>query len=905
MPVRYSVVANSVQATLPPGLGNKVSDVKLAEHIYALRTLRQGFLYVLHEKHPRGSQVKWEVYAVSPAGTLWKQLSTTALAPVAEEPSCSRTGHNIPASVFAIEKPEKCAKVWLAFSEHAWSEETFRLYEENAKARDARMQTFLPATWIQARGYRHGMEATTANLEQVVEYDPQFAPGTLVGMPVSDISKEDGSYDEAKLKLQTSRYPMHIRRGQSGPVCELMSAIGKVNGEAKNAPIIIALWDAVGIAHELNGYRNDAAGWVDRYGQERELEISALNCIEGTKTALEERAVNSEKSRQQLIRSRSPIGSTAARRARALQLPEPARSQELEACDMLDDWAQREIPADLFEPKLAAVGRYPDAERAGRISSLKAEVERFYQQRQKNGEKLVKQQQTDAWPKYEAKFRKNAYQDFRSKYDAFTAAADRIIDKRTDDLLAWLESRYLLNALTEYSQQNLDDGVQFEDAVGNMMFGISSSKNGARKIDAWVAEAKATESNLVWRAIAANQEEGMQDVNHALAAAVAYKGVPLTEAAVNGARDNLKYVAKFADFSKKGLSLHNTLRKAGVMQVPTGGLEKIFMTVGNKFFQPFIQRGVDTLGEKFIQSLLLAKVGKDYASISGLLFAEAKVGGPARAEMLFLMGTANAAVAKRYTVLSDAWKKLVAGADMPKANADPKLAGAFNEARDLRFAMVATLLQGLLIVKLAQDASKDPNNHKLHSELLAAQLSLGAAIIDLGATGIKGLHSAKDAAISFQVLKVAGGVLSVGAGYIAAQNDFESADKKQKSDIQIARLYRIKAYANLVAAGLSGLATLSYAQPAFTLIATRFPASILARSAAYALGRLFFWRALLMLGGMGFGIAVLAIQVVIWYFSDDELQTWCKESAFGPNKPSKLTSEAQMKSFEHALQEVF
>ena len=900
LPVRYAVVANTVAAELPAGLGNKVTDVKLAHHKYALRTLREGFLYVLHEKHPRGSQVKWEVYAVSPAGTLWKQLSPGALAPVTDEPTCSRDGHNIPASVFSIEKPEKCAKVWLAFSEHAWSKETFKLYETDNTARERRMQTFLPATWIKARGYRHGLEATKENVEKVIEYDPKFSPSTLVGKNVGDISKEDGTYVKDQLSMQTSRHPMHVRRGQSQPVCDVMAQIGMVGGQQKNAPLVIALWDSVGITYELNGYRNDAAGWVERYGKERELEITTLNNIEGVKAALEKRAADSEQARQKRIRSMMPIEGTAGRRARALGLAEPLRSQELEVCDILDDWRAREIPSD-YATKLNATGRYNGVERAAQIRSLRAEVDAFAAQREQAGKDLVDKRTSGAWPKYEKQFKTGAYQDFKKKYDAFSASADTLIDQRTDDLLAWLESKYLFNALSEYSPKNPGDGLRFEDAVGAMIFGINSSKNGVKKIEAWVAEAKVTEENLVWRAIASNQDIGKEDLNNALAAATSYKDVPLTEAALNSARENLKYVAKFADFAKKGLGLHNTLRKAGVNQIPTGGLEKLFITVGNKFFQPFLLKSVDTLGEKFVQSLLLGKVGKDYAAISNLLFAEARAGGPARAEMLFLMGTANSVVTKRFTALSDAWKKLADNADVPKSNADPKLAGGFNEAKDLRFAMVATLLQGLLVIKLSQDASKDKNNHKLQSELLAAELSFGAALLDLGATVIKGLHSAKDAAVSFQVLKVAGGGLSAYAGWIAACNDWDSAKKASSS--QIASLYTAKAYANLISSVCSALSALSYAQPVFQALATRFPASMVARFAAARMLSLFAWRALLMLGGLGFGVAVLAIQLAIWYFTDDELQKWCEETPFGGH-PQKHTPEVQMKNFQNALTQV-
>lgn len=56
-----------------------------------------------------------------------------------------------------------------------------------------------------------------------------------------------------------------------------------------NTPHVLALWDAIGITHELNGYRNDATGWLKKYGDERELQIGAFSAIEGVKKALEKK----------------------------------------------------------------------------------------------------------------------------------------------------------------------------------------------------------------------------------------------------------------------------------------------------------------------------------------------------------------------------------------------------------------------------------------------------------------------------------------------------------------------------------------------------------------------------------------------------------------------------------------
>ena len=61
-----------------------------------------------------------------------------------------------------------------------------------------------------------------------------------------------------------------------------------------------------------------------------------------------------------------------------------------------------------------------------------------------------------------------------------------------------------------------------------------------------------------------------------------------------------------------------------------------------------------------------------------------------------------------------------------------------------------------------------------------------------------------------------------------------------------------------------------------------------------------------MLSGIGFSVATLAITVAIWYFSDDALQDWCEESAFGekPKERRFPNAKTQMESFKNALLDV-
>jgi hypothetical protein len=920
LPVRYAVVPSDVDATLPPSLGNKVTDVKLKHHTYALRTLRQGFLYLYYEKHARGSQIKWEVYSVSAAGTLWKQVSINAIEVVQEE-RCSRKGHNLPASVVAIESPEKCGRVWIAFSEHAWSADTFKSFEQDMALRDRRMQTFAPAVWIEKRGYRHGLEASEKILNEIIEYKSGFRLTSLAGNHIAEISKPDGSYNIEDLKRCATRYPITVRRDDKAKLVDLMNSVGERQKGPGHAPIVIALWDSVGITHELNGYRNDAAGWIEKYSHERELEIGALGAIEGVKKALEAR----EGKRARLAPENNAFRWNPEFTRRRLEIYDSTspgnaagHARQSDLCRRWESDAATKVPSNIAKRRQSYT-RLPEADWQAAMDEIDKIAAKATTTRDQHSQKRADEAVAEAWSKYEPRIDKPALDAFKKAYTAFVPAAAALADERTEDVVAWMTSPHLQNALLEYHAANLADGVAFESAVGNLVFGISSSPTGLALIKDWIKEAKASDANLLWRAFALKQKEEISELNIALASAVSFKEVPFTESALNAARESTKYFAKLSDLTKKGLTLHNTLKKGGIYKVPTCGIEKILMTVGHLFFQPFMKKGADRLSEGFVLGLLLARSGAQYSNIMGLLTVEAKFGKIGRTETLARLRTghvfAGETASEAYKTLKEKWAALAKNVDTPKL-ADPKtqqLAGAFNEAKELRFAMVATLLQMVYFSKLYFDTENSPDDKQLQGELWAAGLALSAGLADLGATAIKGVHTLKDAALSFQALKLAGGVLSAGAAWMLFQEDRAKArTSKAQGDENIALLYQGRAYINLAGGACSVLTALSYTEPAFEMIAAKFPTTMLGRASAMipkvasrVAAKLFIGRAVLMLGGIGLSAATVAIQLLIWKFSDDELQEWCTRCAFGVDRKKRLTNpRSQMMEFENALKEV-
>ena len=929
LPVRYAVVPTIANAELPSSLGNKVTSVVLKHHKYALRTLRKGYLYLYYEKHARGKDIKWEVYSVSDGGTLWKQNSIGAIKEVAEI-MCSSKAHLLPASVITIDKPEKCGRVWMAFSEHRWSEQTITLYEQDLKLRDRRMQTFNPGLWIRQRGYRHGLEASEANLNQIVEYKNGFVLSALGGTDVKSISQLDGTFNKDVLNHCSTVHTVTVRRDDKAKLAAMMKQAGERSDGPPHAPAIIALWDCVGITHELNGFRNDAVGWIKKYGAEREREIGAAVSIQGAKKALEGRA----EGHVQSIADAGTFHWDAAHSQARMQTYDSGkpstsaeRSRQSALCTYWERDAAIRAPAHLASRRSFAIG-LSESEWQQNMKNIDSEIAAAtkpdtatgisrVQQRDARAQAWSEDAVAHAWPKYEALIDRTELDSFMKSYQGFLDSATHLCDARTEDVVAWLRSHALQDALTEFHHSEIEDGLAFEATVGTLIMGITSSPEGHKYIDELIDEAKCSERNLIWRAISYNQRDAREELNLALVEIRNSEDKSFTEKGLAAAEDSIKYFAKLGQMVSKALSLHNALRKQDVRLVSTGGIEKILLTVAGAFMKPFIRKGADKLSGWLVHGLILVRCGSEYKETMDLLFTEAKFARMDRADTLLLLSMgkemAQDSANSGRKLLLEKWAGLVKNAENPKQNSDRTLAGGFNEAREIRFAMVATILQMVYVGKLLNDVADKPENKKLRAELWVAGMSLGAGLADLGALGVKAVHALEDKALTYQGLKLAGGVLSVGAAWINFQKDKSFGNKKRDAgQYFIALLYYGKGWGNLFIGASSAFNAISYTRPAFEMIARKFPATALGRGAALMpraaayIARIFLLqRALLICGGLYVNLAVLSIELIIWKFSHDELQKWCKHSAFGLEKHERnFNASTQALRFESALKEV-
>ncbi len=923
LPVRYVPVPKSVSQTLPAwATAERVKSVQLSsEFHYALRTLRTGYVYLFYAKHVRGANL-WECYSVTEDGCLVK-APDVMMAPSQPQPTvqCSRQGHsNVRLHHLVIERPEKCGTTWIAFTEHKWSADTVQTYTTDAKLRSARMQAIEPAAMAKGTRHSHGVEATAAALEDVLEYATAFSTAWLPHDSNPGVfSQPDGTFDAARLPRVCTRYPWHQRQGQAAQAVKAMLVRAKKGDGSHHTPQVFALWDAVGMAHELNGYRNDAAGWLKQYGDERELEISGLNAIDAVHKALE-RQINDGYDRLAKNTAQMPDFEESSIRTRAVMRYAKGNPSDLgkPLYELDEKFKANQIDEKTYKrDRTAIINQYSSDPAAMQAEYAKIDQHRsdLKAARTTNLAKAKKDGLTRSWDSYEDHLDRDAIKQFRGAWSALLAKADALIDERTQGLIAWLEAPLFVDALEDFRPNNIVDGVTFEDVIGNAIFGINSSKSGAKKLAQWVAQTQGDlKQNIVWRAIALNQHEGMASISHALKEADEHKAKRTVADALTVEGYLTKTLKGFADTFKKAVSVSNSNTSASsekgswafgvkLNDINTRGTDKVAITVGEFVFRQFKVNGMaEFVSEKIIQHVFAVRAFVTPADSLKLIVQQAKdqkVASEAilqrlRSARAFLEASPEAFKAAQSSDLAHAWEHF------KNTHKDGPIA-----TRDARLAVVVMLIEGFNFQKLLAECYTK-GDAKTWWSLAASSMSIASALFDIASVPAKALF--KPESWSYQQLKLSGGLLSSGATVIGAVFDWVDAGKADdKGQSRLAALYYAKAFFGGIGGLLTFGTTLTYAAPLIERLTGRAVVGLAMRSAGAWATELIATRILLMAAGTWITVGVFGIQCFIWAFSDNKLQEWCTLCVFGTKRKAKdayKTPKQQQESFEAALVDV-
>ncbi|MEO6856153.1 MAG: T6SS effector BTH_I2691 family protein, partial [Rhodoferax sp.] len=519
------------------------------------------------------------------------------------------------------------------------------------------------------------------------------------------------------------------------------------------------------------------------------------------------------------------------------------------------------------------------------------------------------------WSKYDARLDPKVLQKFKEEWSKLLGQADTIIDRRTETLVKWLEAPLLIDTLEDFHATSIRDGLLFEDAIGNAIFGMGSSAKGAEKIDAWVKEAKASvKTNLVWRAIALNQQEGIAEVDAALQEAEQHKSKQTVAHALAIEGYLSKMLKAFADTYKKAVSASNANVNASsekgskafgvaIQPVNMRGADKIAVTVGDRVFRHFKVNALgDFVTEKIIQHMFAIRALVAPADSINLIVEQARTQGIERTKTLARLRTARTFLAADTPAIKTAQTESLGHAWENFKNTHKD--GA-NAVRDARLAVVVMLIEGVNFQKLLADCSMK-NDAKSWWSLAASSITISSALFDIASVPAKNVLGSES--WSYQRLKLFGGVLSAGATAIGVGLDVLDAGKSLKKDqIAMFLLFSTKAVLGGIGAGLTVATTFTYAAPLIERLTGRVAAGVAVRAISGAAAEIIATRILFMAAGTWITVGVFGIQVFIWIISDDKLQEWCSLCVFGTKRTAPdayKSAKQQQEKLQYALVEV-
>lgn len=964
LPARYTVAPDDHDVPDLKFGGHRVTGVPLSTSKYTARVLRQGFLYLFYEKNHRGYN-QWEAYSVSSFGTLHKALDAASVQPVDMPPKCSRCGSSSTRDFVVVEEPKKCGKLWIAFSEYKWDDSVRQMYQDNWRLLRKRMQLIEPSNWIGApeKGDHTLPVSAAESLEAIAEYTEAYGGMRVSGYP--DASQEDGWYQPDTIKWRDTRYEVWGRRGivitaqgaAAGSAMEkeqldehydvLLAASPDPENDGHHVPMMVALWDAIGNVHELNGFRNDATGWLARYMEERGLEIDAMQKFGEARAAVEGRA-KARAERSAGFREVSRMSPTVVSAGMGIEVP-GIRQQEFEVIrraarphakdrasadafaseylDLEEEYVLERIDLEEFRARRSQLEEkhlYNPGGVAGVVQGQEADATR---RRERN---IAQREQDiqDAWPDYEKRIDTAALGRFRGYFEAIQKDVKKLQAERTADIKAWLYAPLLLDTLKDYAEDVPADGVVFSRVVEDAIEGLASEENGAALLDELIANlgAASDEKSLFWRAVALNQLEAKQELERVLGALDDNRMTPM-----DMARGGISVFATATTGLKSFATLYYEYDKIGNSRVPLSqshmvssgivgylGVDRLLMAAGTRVFGKWrIGALGDYVSENVIRGIFLTRAGIPLSEVRSVLIEQAKIEPALRIQVMNrwrVLRTQGVNPNEAFAIAVDELGRTEGSRTMQAKWQRVRPRSAFGEPR---LAAVLALCEAASFAKLISAADKDSEDIMM---LVASGMSVTQALTQVALEPAKVLFG--DASDTLRNWKAVGGYLGGGAAFIGAVLELSDAYKGYKEGYGlISALYALKGGAGVIVSGAYVLSALSSSahliqrvigRRAVVVFLERVAGSIatatveralitqgtkviVQRTAMAALGR-----GVLMLVGWKVTVVVLVVQGIVWYFTPDDLEKWIDKTSFG-SKRRFNDLEQQQKTFEGAL----
>ncbi|WYL86926.1 T6SS effector BTH_I2691 family protein [Xanthomonas oryzae pv. oryzicola] len=775
------------------------------------------------------------------------------------------------------------------------------------------MQAITPKQWIgapQAKGDTVPLSSADA-LKAVLEYrgvageisEPAQLPHDR--KPAA-ISTSSGGYKADVLHANSTRYPWALRtHSMSGASAEqaLQQRYARMCAASHNGkqgdqrqtymPMLLGLWDAVGVVHELNGYRHDVVAAMARYKDERALEFNAMEHIEQIDTLLQ--------------RNAAVLSDQYAQASRA-------RMEEIEQ--------EHSGGNALTQSGMDALRAHGIASsNAGTWDGLSKALLPVYQRQARESWETTYRPRIDA----------AAYTAFKANAQRFGQAAMELLAQRTQVLGAWLSNPLFLATLEDYDGTSPSCGVRFEEVITHAIEGLGMDPDGRRLLQDLAGNLDVTSrSCLLWRVVAQNQDEAREELKQTLSEADQQKNMVLSAAGAGWS-----VFVTTSKTLKKFLSVYKGFEAAQKQAAPLtatdrilreSGVDRFVTTAGAFLLNRFPLNGVqDKVGNALVRFVLMTRALLDEAEVSELISQEASTGVAVRSYFM------ERVEHYRSQPLTSGTPMMYALRDVERHKGTDLMRERWERAAESsRNAVRLGALTGVLeLVNFINLLSKADKQARDYGSLVAS----GAALVSVYSSMAEKVSKEffGDASRSMSRMKVIGGWLGGFGTYIGVFYDagdiFSSLEKKENS---LAFLYLTKSFAGTLVGGAQFLTALAYSSPVIEkaigrrgvvmwldslkaglqAAAAKQGEAMLAKASMKRVGT---W--LLRLGGWEVTVALLAIDVLIYMIQPDALEKWCESNrfgkvdgglwlGFGATSPHYKTVKEQEDAFHQAIGEV-
>ncbi|RBB62153.1 T6SS effector BTH_I2691 family protein, partial [Xanthomonas oryzae] len=686
------------------------------------------------------------------------------------------------------------------------------------------------------------------------------------------ISTSSGGYKADVLHANSTRYPWALRtHSMSGASAEqaLQQRYARMCAASHNGkqgdqrqtymPMLLGLWDAVGVVHELNGYRHDVVAAMARYKDERALEFNAMEHIEQIDTLLQ--------------RNAAVLSDQYAQASRA-------RMEEIEQ--------EHSGGNALTQSGMDALRTHGIASsNAGTWDGLSKALLPVYQRQARESWETTYRPRIDA----------AAYTAFKANAQRFGQAAMELLAQRTQVLGVWLSNPLFLATLEDYDGTSPSCGVRFEEVITHAIEGLGMDPDGRRLLQDLAGNLDVTSrSCLLWRVVAQNQDEAREELKQTLSEADQQKNMVLSAAGAGWS-----VFVTTSKTLKKFLSVYKGFETAQKQAAPLtatdrilreSGVDRFVTTAGAFLLNRFPLNGVqDKVGNALVRFVLMTRALLDEAEVSELISQEASTGVAVRSYFM------ERVEHYRSQPLSSGTPMMYALRDVERHKGTDLMRERWEQAsQSSRNAVRLGALTGVLeLVNFINLLSKSDKQARDYGSLVASGVSLVSVYTSMAEKVSKEFFG--DASRSMSRMKAIGGWLGGFGTYVGVYYDAgDTVRFATRESYGLALISLAKSGVGFAVGSAQFLTALAYSAPVLEkalgrrgivvffdsvkaglqAAAVKEGGEALAKASMRRIGA-----GILRLAGWEVTVALIALDILIYAIKPDALEKWCEANRFG------------------------